>query len=633
MTTLQEHLTARTAGTDTGTSLTARLAARDQLPTPTAEAQFGGQVPRELTTPVGFGGPQLAAQEQPGFAEETADFLAQPEAQRLGIEAAGAIGGGLLGSVPGAVVGTFLGSLAAESVDPSERPFRQARNTAFLEGIFEKGGGLVAGGINRLRQGARGTNLVPGGREAIEQLSESGVVLPPGQPSKSIGVDIAQQVTESSLFGGGKIRKAREVAETQAERDLDDFVGTFIAQGGREGVGELAETAATNSRQIWKERVSAAYAPVDAIAGARVQSGAIVERANDVLRKAKLGVRNKESIAFIEDIISRLGKPASEVGTGVFDAAGNEVKRTVPADFSLSFEEAGEILSDLLSVTRSATDPVANARQVAAKRLAPVFDEAMETAAESLPNASAKALWRNARKLQREGAEVHNTKLMRSLARQEPETFFQTSVRALRPGTIRNVRTAINDPVVWNQIQGQWMLDLLSAAKKVGSEIPQGGTAISKIDKFGEEALKELIPDKGQRSTFRRLAKTLEIAQAPVGQNIPGSVFIQLTQAGSLVAGAQQAATGNLSVGESLGIGAILIGPVVAANLLVNPKFARWATLGSGAKPGSKRFAESLAGVSALVAQETSRVNARRGAREERESRVARFNPAPTAIP
>lgn len=620
-----------------GTSLLDRVNAvtvpAQGLPAPSAEAQFGGQVPREITTPVGFGGPQLAAEEQPGFGEQTKEFLSTPGATRLGIESAGAIGGGLLGNVPGAIVGTFLGSLASEVVDPSERPFRQARNTAFLEGIAEKAGGGVIAGINRLRQGARGTNLVPGGREAIEQLAESGVVLPPGQPSKSTGIDIAQQVTESSLFGGGKIRKAREIAETQAERDLDDFVGTFIAQGGREGVGELAETAATNSRQIWKERVSAAYAPVDAIAGARVQSGAIVERANDVLRKAKLGVRNKEAISFIEDIISRLGKPASEVGTGVFDAAGNEVKRAVPADFSLSFEEAGEILSDLLSVTRSATDPVANARQVAAKRLAPVFDEAMEAAAESLPNASAKALWRKARKLQREGAEVHNTKLMRSLARQEPETFFQTSVRALRPGTIRNVRTAINDPVVWKQIQGQWMLDLLSSAKKVGSEIPQGGSAISKIDKFGEEALKELLPDRGQRETFRRLAKTLEIAQAPVGQNIPGSVFIQLTQAGSLVAGAQQAATGNLSTEESLGIGAILIGPVVAANLLINPKFARWATLGSGAKPGSKRFAQALAGISALVAQETSRVNARRGAREERESRVAGLNPAPTAIP
>ncbi len=633
MTTLQEHLTARGGGTDTVTSLSARLASRAQLPTPTAEAQFGGQVPRELTTPVGFGGPQLAAKEQPGFGEEVEGFLSTPGATRLGIESAGAIGGGFLAGPPGAVVGTFLGSLASEPIDPSERPFRQARNTAFLEGIFEKGGGLVMGGINRLRQGASGTNLVPGGREAIEQLAESGVVLPPGQPSKSIGVDITQEVTQSSLFGGGKVREAREIAETQAGRDLDDFVETFIAKGGREGVGELAELASTNSRQIWKDRVSAAYAPVDAIAGARVQSGAILERANDVLRKARLGVKNPEAIKFIEDIISSLGKPAKQVGTGVIDASGNEIKRTVPADFSLSFEEAGEILSDLLSVTRSATDPVANAREIAAKRLAPVFDEAMEAAADSLPNAAAKKLWRNARKLQREGAEVHNTKLMRSLARQQPETFFQTSVRALRPGTIRNVRTAINDPVVWKQIQGQWMLDLLSSAKKVGSEIPQGGSAISKIDKFGEEALKELLPDRGQRETFRRLAKTLEIAQAPVGKNIPGGIFIQLTQAGSLVAGAQQALSGNLDPSEAAGIGAILIGPVVAANLLINPKFARWATLGSKAKPGSKRFAEALAGISSLVAQETSRVNARREARQERESRVAGLNPAPTAIP
>ncbi len=642
MTTLQEHLAGRGAGTDTGTSLKSRLAARSELPTPTAEAQFGGQVPREFATPVGFGGPQLAAQEQPDFGEEVGDFLSTPGAARLGVESAGAIGGGALAGPPGAVVGTFLASLASEAFDPSERPFRQARNTAFLEGIFEKGGGLVMGGINRLRQGAKGTNLVPGGKEAIEQLAESGVVLPPGQPSKNRGIDIVQQVTESSLFGGGKIRKARDIAETQAERDLDDFVSTFIVRGGREGVGELAETASKNSRQIWKDRVSAAYVPVDEIAGTRVQSGAIAERAKDVLRKAELGIKNPEAIAFIKDIISRLSTPAKEVGTGRFADVGQglldvgtaqEIKRTVPADFSLSFEEAGAILSDLLSVTRSATDPVSNARQVAAQRLAPVFDEAMEAAAESLPDAAAKALWRKARKLQREGAEVHNTKLMRSLARQEPETFFQTSVRAMRPGTIRNVRAAINDPVVWKQIQGQWMLDLLSAAKKVGSEIPDGGTAFTRIDRFGEEALKELIPDKGQRSTFRRLAKTLEIAQAPVGKNIPGTVFIQLTQAGSLVAGAQQAVTGDLDAGEAAGIGAILIGPVVAASILVNPKFARWATLGRNAKPGSKRFAEALAGISSLVAQETSRVNARREASEKRESRAARLNPAPTAIP
>jgi len=581
----------------------------------------------------------LAAQEQPGFGEQVEGFLSDPVVQRLGIETAGAVGGGLLGSVPGAIVGTFLGSLASEAVDPSERPFRQARNTAFLEGIAEKAGGGISA-LNLLRkqrkQSKVSEKLVPGGREAIEQLSASGVVLPPGQPSKRTGIDILQKVTEEAIFGGGTIRKAREVAEVQAKRDIDDFVGTFIAQGGREGVGELAETAATNSRQIWKERVSAAYAPVDAIAGARVQSGAILERANDVLRKARRGVRNPEAIAFIEDIISKLGKSAKEVGTGVFDAAGNEVKRTIPADFSLSFVEAGDLLSDLLSVTRSATDPVGSAREVAAKRLAPVFDEAMEAAAASLPDAAAKGLWRKARKLQREGAEVHNTKVMRSLARQEPETFFQTSVRAMRPGTIRNVRAAINDPIVWRQIQGQWMMDLLAASRKVGSELPQGATAISKIDKFGEEALKELIPDKGQRSTFRRLAKTLEIAQAPVGKNIPGGVFIQLQQASALLGG-WQLVTGDLDPGEALGIGTILIGPVVAANLLVNPRFARWVTLGSKAKPGSKRFAEALAGVSSLVAQETSRVNARRKAREERqrntdglpEQRLA----APTAIP
>jgi hypothetical protein len=565
--------------------------------------------------------------EDTGAAERIKEYVSSPEFQRAALEIAGGVGGSIatgglglpvlaatklgMRSLPfliqlakstgGAALGGGTAAGAASvTFDPKDDVFKE-----IVRGAAEQGAGELIGAPIAIKIGQGITkvlgpkiNLIKGAEEselilkqqadkikANPKLYDAELQKAAGDAQLTLGlkadnqfIDTLQNITEKSLFGAGEIRAAKEGAKTVAESAVKDFVDPFIKTQDKTSTGKLFQQAISNSQNLWKERMTAGYKAIDKkLIDENLAYKSIVDMT---------AYRN-----LLQQEINKL--PLKGINTP-------NVKRLLQSNLdktpkALSFSEANNLRSDILSMGRDLTAKD-SAKQIGAqKAMAKGITEAMDNtmASKTFPEDIKKGYQtiQNEYKL---GKQDFNEKVItRLLEKEDPAVIFETIVsRSDKPETVKRTLDIINRRFaaegntelasqLKDSLKGQFLNNIIGKATvgdaQYGTYI--NSTALKKsLDSYAGTT-KELFST-SEKAQLDKLVRTLQFSQGTLSKTgsggLAGGVFIQLKQAGAAGSIVSFGGAGYAGGGISGGAAAILAGPYVVGKLLLSPSFNKF---------------------------------------------------------
>ena len=535
--------------------------------------------------------------------EAIENYLKSKEFARLATEVGFAIGGAMTGGTLtaarlvlrpalqtlyrslGAGVGQATGAgIASTTFDPKEELAKDVLR-AFAQGAtFEAVGAAVPALISKIKlRGIKTTKDADEAEKIIqtqkEKFSDVSKLddelatalkegqLTPGLQTNNRFIDIAENVTEKSLFGGGKLIQARKGAETLTNKFLDDYIANF-GDITRSDYGELLQRDITGNVDEWKIAAKGAYQALDD--KLRVVSGGARVNITDIKKSAQKLLDEAKPTAKLQPDALKIPKTILEQN-----------------DF-VPFSTANAIRSQFLGVTRSTNELISGQSQRYAAILAKEITETLDDIGKSNLSPSVREAYTKAQKIWRDGSEVFNTKLINKLIREDPEQVFKTLIKPERASTVKKVFKAINktkDEAVKkdlkDSLKGAFLFDLKSESIKRYDTL-KGDYLLKNLNKYGDSVLNELFTP-AELSNVRGLLKALKVAQQKtVGEGVPGGVFIQLTQACALLG----LGTGMFTLPSA----AILLTPKIISSLFTNPKFVNLLKTGFALKPGDPKY-------------------------------------------
>jgi len=471
-----------------------------------------------------------------------------------------------------AAAGEFGGSLAAETIDPTESPLRSAGQAAVRGGLGEGLGGLAVKLGSRLFVRPAKT-LEPGARETIKIVAEKGGVVTPGL-ARSGGIDILENIAEASLFGGKRVLRVREEAISIVKEAADDFVSKFGRIATEEEFGFLLKDIVKDGAKAFKVEGKVMANTLDALVGAPRVDYLVVKRgAQRLMKELSAGLPAPKTMSILKAIIDKPGK--------------------------VSFAEAQILRSNLLAVGRQGSELIPGQAPAAAKVLANLVDKAMEEGVRGVGR-NARLFWRKFNKFWRVGKEEFEGNLIKAIIRRDPEQLIRLT-RTGSPSVIRRLRklvvrvevkpgrsaiTGAARSKTWKKVQGATIKDFMNQATDPGTGELVGKKLVAVINKYGDEGLRELFPVGIGPITLKKVAKALRTVQASASGEKTGSIFIQLKQAGAVseVPGVLLGVTQFVSTELAT---AVLVGPFVLSRIFTNPTLARMLTIGLKSSPGT----------------------------------------------
>ena len=565
--------------------------------------------------------------EDTGAAERIKEYVSSPEFQRAALEIAGGVGGSLatgglglpvlaatklgMRSLPfliqlakstgGAALGGGTAAGAASvTFDPKDDVFKE-----IVRGAAEQGAGELIGAPIAIKIGQGITKVLGPKISLIKGAEESELILKQqadkikanpklydaelqkaaGDAQLTLGlkadnqfIDTLQNITEKSLFGAGEIRAAKEGAKTVAESAVKDFVDPFIKTQDKTSTGKLFQQAISNSQNLWKERMTAGYKAIDKkLIDENLAYKSIVDMT---------AYRN-----LLQQEINKL--PLKGINTP-------NVKRLLQSNLdktpkALSFSEANNLRSDILSMGRDLTAKD-SAKQIGAqKAMAKGITEAMDNtmASKTFPEDIKKGYQtiQNEYKL---GKQDFNEKVItRLLEKEDPAVIFETIVsRSDKPETVKRTLDIINRRFAAEgntelagqlkySLKGQFLNNIIGKATVADAQYGNtiSSAALKKsLDSYAGTT-KELFST-GEKAQLDKLIQTLQFSQGTLSKTgsggLAGGVFIQLKQAGAAGSILSFGGAGYAGAGVSGGAAAILAGPYVVGKLLLSPSFNKF---------------------------------------------------------
>lgn len=565
------------------------------------QSQKAKQSQDELTTPY----PEIYSEEQIPRGNERTEaieaYLASPEFKRLGTEIGFAVGGAITGGTLagarlilrpalqtlyrslGAGVGQATGAgIASTTFDPKEELSKDVLR-AFAQGAtFEAVGAAIPALIKKIRfKGIKTTKEADEAEKVIadqktkmkgaeyskydEELASAlkEGQLTPGLQTENRFIDILENVTEKSLFGGGSLIKARKGAQTLTNKFVDDYISNY-GNVTRNDYGELLQSTIKNNVDEFKIAARGMYDDLTLKSkGVKVDITDIKKEANKLIDEAKY--------------TKGLQKDALKVPQTILNLPDQ-----------IPFNAANQIRSQFLGITRSSNELISGQSQRYAANLADKITKALDDMSKAPLSAEAKLAYNKAQSFYKEGAEIFNDKIIRNLVRNESDQVFKNVIKPERPNIIDKVskviartKNPIERDILEKNLQGSLLFDLQSESIKRYNNL-NGDFLLKNLNKYGDTVLNKVFKPQ-ELKQVRSLLETLKIAQQKtVGEGVPGGVFIQLTQAGALFGLGTGIATGPAA--------AILIGPAVIAKLFTNPKFVSFLKRGFQLNPGSPEY-------------------------------------------
>jgi hypothetical protein len=565
------------------------------------QSQKTKQSQDELTTPY----PEIYSEEQVPRGNERTEaveaYLASPEFKRLGTEIGFAVGGAMTGGTLagarlilrpalqtlyrslGAGVGQATGAgIASTTFDPKEELSKDVLR-AFAQGAtFEAVGAAIPALIKKIRfKGIKTTKEADEAEKVIADqrtkmkgaeyskydeelaLALKEGQLTPGLQTENRFIDILENITEKSLFGGGSLIKARKGAQTLTNKFVDDYISNY-GNVTRNDYGELLQSTIKNNVDEFKIAARGMYDDLTLKSkGVKVDITDIKKEANKLIDEAKY--------------TKGLQKDALKVPQTILNLPDQ-----------IPFNAANQIRSQFLGITRSSNELISGQSQRYAANLADKITKALDDMSKAPLSAEAKLAYNKAQSFYKEGAEIFNDKIIRNLVRNESDQVFKNVIKPERPNIIDKVskviartKNPIERDILEKNLQGSLLFDLQSESIKRYNNL-NGDFLLKNLNKYGDTVLNKVFKPQ-ELKQVRSLLETLKVAQQKtVGEGVPGGVFIQLTQAGALFGLGTGIATGPAA--------AILIGPAVIARLFTNPKFVSFLKKGFQLNPGSPEY-------------------------------------------
>ena len=498
--------------------------------------------------------------------EETKEGVARFAAESAGMLAGGPIAAGaarLIGAgsrLAGAarIVGTGVGGGAGTLATGGD--LEEAATTAVL-GAGVEAASLGVGKV--IRGGLARRSAKTGAGQAIKAAERGGATIQPGLATDSAALDFAQNIVDGAIGSAGRAAKVKGKAVAGTVKELEKTVEKIGGRFGREELGTVISDAVDGGIELFKRRARARYLLLDRSIrrGVKAQGGAGRKSS------AALVVDMKGVKAVAQKIQSGIGLKKTSGGTRSI------IKDVLGASDSMTFAQAQAIRSDLLALTRTATDPLGSKAVGSAKLLARAVDRAMTKGAGRL-SGDALAKWRAANAFWKEEGKLFNNKFIKALASKEPDELVVSLMSKKTPGAWRRVREIVTNggksPEAWRAVQGSFLGNIVKRSfkeTKTGAKQLSASSVSRSLDQFGDDTLKEIFPDKAALQSFRLALRNVRIASSETEASI-GKVAIQLGQAGAVT---------GLLIGNFTGAAVALTGgPVILGRLFTNPKFVRW---------------------------------------------------------
>ena len=525
---------------------------------------------------------------------EISTYLASPEFRRLALE----IGGGVAGAATGGTlyaasrlvrmaypllvrslasgVGEGAAAGLAQTFDPKEDLAKEIFR-GFATGMSAEAiGGAIPAIIKKI--GFKGLkyskeaekaeellsiskNKLKNGTSSIDDAAEG--LITPGIGSENRYIDIAENLAEKSIFGGGRVIQARKGAENILTKELGTFIDDFSNATTRVDAGELALDAVQNSLDAFRANAKVKY---------------------DALTTAAKGVT--VDISSTQKIAKKLLEEAKP--TELLERDGIKVLNTIKnLDSKVSFSVANNVRSKLLGVGRSSKDPIKGQAALYAQNVTQSLTKNIDETAEAVPG-NLKSIYSNAQNFYRQNVKKYNDKTLRSLTKKTPEEVYKTLIKPNRPSTVKNfmeVLKGTKDKEIREElissIKGTMFSDIGSESNRLYRKL-NANYFRKEFEKFGKGTLEEIFTKK-ELSDVRSLLDALEVAQRKtVGDGVPGGLFIQLMQ-GSAFFGL---ATGVFTAPSA----AVLLAPAVIGKMFTNPTIIKFMKRGFQLNPGSPSF-------------------------------------------
>uniref|UniRef100_A0A6M3IKM9 Uncharacterized protein n=1 Tax=viral metagenome TaxID=1070528 RepID=A0A6M3IKM9_9ZZZZ len=496
--------------------------------------------------------------------------------RREAIKTAGGVAGGIAGTSGGplgTIAGATMGAMGAEALyqvgqhafgEPgapktSEEAAKKMAAAGAWEGIPEAVGfGLGKLGTKILAPFAK--NLLPEAAEITNKLKNKiKPVFLPSEATESRTLDVLQNISEGSIFGGGKISEFNLKRESVMEDWADDIIKLFGEKTNPDEMGEMFVQLTEKNNKVFKAAANTLYNNVEELAGdATVKTG--------TLKK------------FAESIQETTGRLAGIESTNAGD---DLVQAVIDLPDEVTFAEAKELRSRLLS--RINEFNVLNKKAPAIGK-AKTFIKQIDSEIEKGLGPEALKAWREANGFYKDGQELFNNVMIRRLLKHAEDTGMGPELigkHIFKPGgitTIRKIKDTMSSEQ-WKKMQSFYVQDLFKKSLD-GEGIISGKKLLNnmfyKPTGMGEQTLKEIF-NPTQLKEIKLFGTALDIAQKKQGEGL-GKMWIQLSQ-GTAIAGigAGVAFDQDIITGSSA---VILFGPIVLSKMMLNPMAVKWLTKG-----------------------------------------------------
>ena len=523
-------------------------------------------------------------------------YLASPQFRRLALEILGGVAGaatggtffaaraalrpalGLLYRSLGAGIGEGAAAGAAQVFDPRDDLAKEVLRGFATGATAETIGAAIPAIISKI--GFKGLKYSDDAEKAERLLSQVKAeqlakgtskvddikkgLITPGIGSDNRLIDIVENISEKSIFGGGRIIKARKGGERVLTNELNLLIDNLSDAATRTDAGELAIGAVQNSLDNFRAVAKIKYDKLS-----RAAEGVTV----DVTKSKRLANQLLKQTEIVKKLLPETRKVLQTV-------AGIPNKVT--------FAVANDIRSELLGVTRASTEMIKGKAQANAVRLVKELTNDIDNTIDAVSTASPqlRSLYDSAQRFYRVGAKKFNNKVLRRLTEKAPEEIYKTLIKPRRPSTVKALSNSLKltkdkeiREELFDSLKGTLIGDIAGESNRIKGRL-DGSYILKELDKYGDDVLKQLFKP-NELNNLRDVLRSLSVAQKKsVGEGIPGALFIQLTQAG--------AAFGLITAGLTGQAGAILFGPAIASKLLTSPKFIKFIKKGFRLNPGSK---------------------------------------------
>jgi hypothetical protein len=400
--------------------------------------------------------------------------------------------------------------------------------------------------------------------EAAEHLAKTKVLPTAAQMTQAPLLDVAENLTEGSIVGGGRLYtlkkilqpKALKVAAKELSEKFWQAAGKRLTQF---DVGKEFVESVLNKKAAARKVIGELYGQVD---------------------EAVKGMGNVDLFRTKQIANGLFDEAAASKGLGSSSGISRVTKKVMALDDAVDFKTAQAIRSNLLEETRK-LEGILNTKlpkvDRAAKILSEEIDKAMEIAA-TKHSPEAYALWRRANKANKMlYKDVLSNDFMNAAFKYAEKNPEEISRYLFKSAETARAAKKIMPKSTWDSLVASKMDDLIrTSMKPLAGDIAEesgvvwGRTFLKNFEDLGPE-VQEAMFSPAHIKHIREFGQMARLVQDPIGRG-GGGLIIALVQAGAIV---------STMLGKFSGqAGTVLLGPEAISRLLTSPSGIKWLTIG-----------------------------------------------------